>query len=335
MEALEHLQKQLAGLKDLRDIVKTMKALSAASIRQYEHAAEALADYYRTVELGLHAALREAGISAVAELARPPERSGAGLIVFGSDHGLCGRFNEDVVDQVVGYVREVQVLELDEGSPLGSRSGLHPTSSIPGVVALAGEGQGEGLGDRGRYRILAVGARVAGGLEREGLTVEEDLMVPGSAARITATVQQLLLKIDEWRRESGISHVMLFYNHPLRRSASHRPVSLRLLPIDLRRFKHLEEEPWPSRGVPGFTLPRPALLTHLLRQYFFVVISRACADSQAAEHGSRLAAMQAAEKNLADRLDEVTMSYRRARQTAITSELLDVVSGFEAITQTA
>lgn len=332
METLEHLQKQLAGLKDLRDIVKTMKALSAASIRQYEHAAEALADYYRTVELGLHAALREAGISAVAELARRPERSGAGLIAFGSDHGLCGRFNEDVVDQVVGHVREVQVL--DEGFPLRSRSGLHSTSSIPGVVPLAGEGQGEGLGGRGRYRILAVGARVAGGLEREGLNVEEDLMVPGSAARITATVQQLLLKIDEWRQESGISRVMLFYNHPLRRSASYRPVSLKLLPIDLRRFKHLEEEPWPSRGVPGFTLSRPELLTHLLRQYFFVVISRACADSQAAEHGSRLAAMQAAEKNLADRLDEVTMSYRRARQAAITAELLDVVSGFEAITQT-
>lgn len=297
MESLEHLQKQLSGLKDLRGIVKTMKALSAASIRQYEHAAEALADYYRTVELGLHAALRGAGTSAVAELARRPERASAGLIVFGSDHGLCGRFNEDVVHHVVDYIREQGVR-------------------------------------KEQCRVLAVGARAAGGLEREGLTVEENLMVPGSAARIAATVQQLLLKIDLWREAGGVSPVTLFYNHPLRRNASYRSVSPALLPIDLQRFRHLEEQSWPSRGIPGFTLTRTELLTYLLRQYFFVVVSRACADSQAAEHGSRLSAMQAAEKNLADRLDEVTMSYRRARQTVITSELLDVVSGFEAITKT-
>jgi len=296
MESLEHLQQQLAGLGDLRDIVKTMKALSAASIRQYEHAAEALADYYRTVELGLHATLRGTGVAGVAELARRRDAGRPGLIVFGSDHGLCGRFNEDVVARAVDHVRTL---------------GLAP----------------------GDCRVLAVGARAAGGLEREGLAVEEDLMVPGSAARITATVQQLLVKLDEWREQGGVLPVTLFYNHPLRRNTSYRSVAVDLLPIDLHRFKHLEAEPWPSRGVPGFSLSRPALLTHLLRQYFFVVISRACADSQAAEHGSRLAAMQAAEKNLADRFDEVTMHYRRARQTVITSELLDVVSGFEAVTR--
>jgi len=295
LESLEYLQKQLDGLRDLRDIVKTMKALSAASIRQYEHAAEALSDYYRTVELGLHAAMRGVGVTAVAELARRKDEANPGLIVFGSDHGLCGRFNEDVVEHAVDHLEK---------------------HDMP----------------RERCRVLAVGARAAGGLEREGLFVEEDLMVPGSAARITATVQQLLLKIDEWRAQ-GVLPVTLFYNHPLRRNTSYRPVSVELLPIDLHRFKHLEEEPWPSRGIPGFSMSRAALMTQLLHQYFFVVISRACADSQAAEHGSRLAAMQAAEKNLADRFDEVTMDYRRARQTVITSELLDVVSGFEAITR--
>ncbi len=295
MESLEQVHRQLTGLQDLRDIVKTMKALSAASIRQYEHAAEALADYYRTVELGLHAALRGAGIAAVAELARRRDAAGPGLIVFGSDHGLCGRFNEDIVDHAVDHVRGLDA-RLEQ------------------------------------CRVLAIGARAAGGLESEGLPVEEDLMVPGSAARITATVQQLLLKLDEWREQGGILPVTLVYNHPLRRNTSYKPVAVQLLPIDLHRFKHLEEEPWPSRGVPGFTMSRPALLTRLLRQYFFVVIARACADSQAAEHGSRLAAMQAAEKSLADRLDEITMQYRRARQDVITSELLDVVSGFEAIT---
>jgi F-type H+-transporting ATPase subunit gamma len=67
-----------------------------------------------------------------------------------------------------------------------------------------------------------------------------------------------------------------------------------------------------------------------VRQHYFVVLFRACAESLAAEHGSRLAAMQAAEKNVDERLEEVTGRFRRVRQERITSELLDVVSGFEA-----
>ncbi|MGA8261455.1 MAG: F0F1 ATP synthase subunit gamma [Arenicellales bacterium] len=295
MESLERLQKQLANIEDLRDIVRTMKALSAASIRQYENAAEALADYYRTVELGLHAALRGAtGPLSLSGSRRPRQPPGAGLIVFGSDHGLCGRFNEDVVAHAVQYLQE---------------------SHLP----------------KGSWRVLAVGARTAGGLEREGVPVEEDLIVPGSASRITATVLQLLLKIDEWRVEDDAMPVVLFYNRARQRNTSYRSESLPLLPLDLSRFQHLKEAPWPSRNIPGFSLTRPDLLSRLLRQYFFVALSRACADSQAAEHGSRLAAMQGAERNLGERLDEITMSYHRARQSVITSELLDVVSGFEAI----
>ena len=72
--------------------------------------------------------------------------------------------------------------------------------------------------------------------------------------------------------------------------------------------------------------------SHLLHQYLFVSIFRACAESQASEHSSRLAAMQSAQRNLDERLDEVTMTFRRARQNVITSELLDVVAGFEALT---
>jgi F-type H+-transporting ATPase subunit gamma len=79
-------------------------------------------------------------------------------------------------------------------------------------------------------------------------------------------------------------------------------------------------------------MERPALIRQLLHQYLFVSIFRACAESQASEHASRLAAMQSAQRNLDERLEEVTMTFRRARQNVITSELLDVVSGFEAIT---
>lgn len=293
MESIEQLHNQLESLDDLRTIIKTMKALSAASIRQYEQAVSALAAYYRTVERGLHVALKGTEHPAPSPRHRH-EPSRIAAILFGSDHGLCGRFNEEITEYALNRM----------------------TSS--------------GTGPKNRL-LLAVGARVAASLEHEGQRIEEDFFVPGSASQITATVQQILLKLDEWREQAGVNHVYLFYN---RHSGSrgYHPTGFELLPINLHRFHRLEEEAWPSRSLPTFTMDRDVLLGRLLHQYLFVTIFRGCAESQASEHASRLAAMQAAERNLDERVEEVTMVFRRARQDAITSELLDVVSGFEALT---
>lgn len=293
MESLEQLHKQLASLDELRTIVKTMKALSAASIRQYEQAVESLADYYRTIERGLHVVLKETEPPARAPARREAPRRLA-AIVFGSDHGLCGRFNEEITE--------------------------HATQRMGAVAA-----------DPEHRLLLAVGARVAASLEQAGHAVEENFLVPGSAGQITATVQQILLKVEEWRESAGIYYVLLFYNRHSRRRG-YQPTGLELLPISLRRFHRIEAERWPSRTLPTFTMEREALLRRLLHQYLFVSIFRACAESQASEHASRLAAMQSAQRNLDERLADVTMRFRRARQNVITAELLDVVAGFEAIT---
>jgi F-type H+-transporting ATPase subunit gamma len=291
MESLEQLHNQLDSLEDLRTIVKTMKALSAASIRQYEQAVTALGDYYRTIERGLHVVLKN--MQHMPTTPRAVESRPMAAIVFGSDHGLCGRFNEEVAGHAIRRM-----------------------ASIPA--------------NQQKRFLLAVGARAAAALEQQGEMIEEDFLVPGSAAQITATVQQILLKVDEWRENAGVYYVYLFYN---RHSGSkgYTPTDFELLPIDLKRFHRLEEQAWPSRSLPTFTMERETLLQRLLNQYLFVSIFRACAESQASEHASRLAAMQSAQRNLDDELEEVTMIFRRARQNAITSELLDVVSGFEAI----
>ena len=206
MESLEHLQKQLESLEELRTIVKTMKALSAASIRQYEQAVKALSGYYRTVERGLHVVLKNSQtLSDAAQHAhqsihlRPhkhPLRLAA--IVFGSDHGLCGRFNEDITHYT---------LERMQSTPA----------------------------DPEHHLLLAVGARVAGNLEHEGQIVEDIFLVPGSATQITLTVQQISLKIDEWREQLGVHYVYLFYN---RHSGSkgYRPTGFELLPVNSAPF---------------------------------------------------------------------------------------------------
>ena len=292
METLEQLRQRLGTFEDLGAIVRTMKALAAVSIRQYEQAVQSLAPYYRTVELGLHVALRDMPPLPRSSLAT---QAGLGAVVFGSDHGLCGRFNEDMVDYSTERLNEA-----------------------------AGNGEAP--------RLIAVGARVAGLLEAAGSIVEEVMLVPASAARITATVRQLLLKIEEWRFERHVERVYVLYNRPLKMGGS-RPTGVEVLPVNLRHFQRLGEERWPGQTLPLFTMGRERLLSSLLRQYFFVSLFRACAESLAAENASRLAAMQAAEKSLSDRKEELLGEFRRQRQDAITAELLDVVSGYEALAE--
>jgi F-type H+-transporting ATPase subunit gamma len=264
-----------------------MKALAASSIHQYERAAHALNGYYRTVELGLHVVLREhpPGVQTRAPVGR------FAAVVFGSDYGLCGRFNEDVADHVLEEMEAI----------------------APG---------------RQVWRVLAVGARVAALLERAGRAVEEQLFVPGSAPAITGTVRRILLRLEQWRRREQVSHVHLFYNRHLS-SVRYQPLGIQLLPVTVHRFHRLEEEPWPSHVLPTISMSREELFLALLQQYFFVTLFRACAESLASENGSRLAAMQMAEKNMEERHVEVLGEFRRRRQEAITGELLDLLSGFE------
>lgn len=74
-----------------------------------------------------------------------------------------------------------------------------------------------------------------------------------------------------------------------------------------------------------------SMLRALIREYLFVSIYRAFANSLASENASRLAAMQSAEKNIEERLQDLFILFHRQRQMTITEELLDIVSGFEAM----
>ena len=290
MDTLEQLRRQLGTADDLAGIVRTMKALAAVSIRQYEAAVRSLSDYARTVDLGLHVVLRDLPAPQPAP-ARPQTRP-VGAVVFGSDHGLCGRFNEDIVQ--------------------------HARERLAERPADAG------------LRLLAVGARAGSLLEQAGQAVEETLFVPGSAERIASTVRHLLLRIEAWQHRDGVGHVYLFHQRPTS-GDRHLPVGMRLLPVNLARFHRLEAQRWPGRTLPTYTMERPQLFSALLKQHFFVSVFRACAESLSAENASRLAAMQAAEKNLAERQVDLLAEFRRMRQDAITNELLDVVAGYEAL----
>lgn len=288
METLETLGKRIATTGDLQSIVRTMKSLSAVSIRQYERAVVALTGYNRTIELGLQVLLREAPLPDAAP--EQPDLPTA-AIVFGSDHGLCGRFNE----QISGFAR----------------------SEMQMRVSLA----------KGRA-YLAVWFQAAARLEAMDERIDECFYLPGSANGLTATAHGILLKIDAWQTDRGIGQVLLFHNERSS-DATASPVMVRLLPLDVGWLRGLSSRRWPSRVLPTHTMQSQALFSSLIREHLFVSIFHAGAESMASEHATRLASMQAAERNIQEHLEEMRGAYRRRRQQAITEELLDVIAGFE------
>jgi F-type H+-transporting ATPase subunit gamma len=173
---------------------------------------------------------------------------------------------------------------------------------------------------------------VEGQLLDAGFSVEHAYEVPTSVSDITNFVQQMLPRIERLRTEEDLSRLYVFYNR--RTSASSfEPRRIQLLPMDPRRLRRWRDERWQSQSLPMFVSERRGLLSRLVQHYLFVSFFRACAESLASENASRIAAMQAAEKNIEERLDELRGSFNHLRQSAITEELLDVVTGFEALSK--
>ena len=101
-ESTAALQRKIRSAGDLQAVVRTMKALAASSIGQYEQSVRALGEYVRTVELGFSAWFRNRPPGAwPAEQASPAPGDMYGAVVFGSDQGLVGAFNEAIVDHAV------------------------------------------------------------------------------------------------------------------------------------------------------------------------------------------------------------------------------------------
>jgi len=148
---------------------------------------------------------------------------------------------------------------------------------------------------------------------------------------ITAAVEVVLRQIEEWHFERGVEFVVLFYARPVS-GAWYRIRGIRLLPVDEEWINGIRAKPWPGKTIPMFTMDETQLFQALIREYLFVSLYRAFAESLASENASRLASMQVAERNIEERLRGLTAESRQLRQETITSELLDTIAAFEALT---
>ncbi|MDQ5936849.1 MAG: F-type H+-transporting ATPase subunit gamma [Cyanobacteriota bacterium erpe_2018_sw_21hr_WHONDRS-SW48-000092_B_bin.40] len=294
-DTTENLRRKIKSASDLQSVVRTMKALTASSIGQYERSVEALADYYRTIELGLHACLpRDAAPLAASSVSTARYNSTpVNAIVFGSDQGLVGQFNDVVAEFAVSQLS--QFLELKRS-----------------------------------VKILAVGERVKDRLLDLGLSDVGLYSVPNSVAAISPLVGQILVDNQVGQGDALVSNFQLFYNRPLA-AAVYEPVTKQMLPLDEAWRQNLISLTWPTKTVPEAIGGKANALRPLISSYLFVSLFRACAESLASENASRLAAMQRAEKNIDDLLEDLNGSFHRLRHSNIDEELFEVVSGFEAL----
>jgi F-type H+-transporting ATPase subunit gamma len=293
VDSTASLRRKIGSAGDLQTVVRAMKAQAAASVGQYEKSVASLGDYARTVELGLTACFREHGATEVERhRLASPRRSEVLAVVFGSDQGLVGRFNDVVIDFALDALEQLP----------------------------------------GKPQVWAVGDRVRARLADAGVTLLGQFAVPASVQAITPRVGQILVEAEARERPGEKTELHLFYNRPTSGSA-YAPVHQRLLPLDETWLAGLAGRPWPTRMLPEVLGVGSATVRALIREYLFVSLFRACAESLASENASRLAAMDRADRNIDDLLDKLQGSFHRFRQSGIDEELFDVIAGFDALSR--
>ncbi len=293
-DTTENLRRKITSAGDLQSVVRTMKALAASSIGQYERSVDALANYHHALELALGVCFRtNEPVTQSVDRNTPVGSALVGAVVFGSDQGLVGQFNEVVVDYAIEAL-----------------------SSRPGTL-----------------QVWAVGERAHARLADAGLPLAGLFAVPTSIQGIAPLIGRILVRCETSLGLDKASELHLFHNHPVSATV-YEPVRHRLLPLDDTWRRGLTVLPWPTVNLPEVIGGGTDTLRALIREYLFVSLYRSTAESLASENASRLAAMQRADKNIDELLEELNGDFRRVRQNGIDEELFDVVAGFEALTGT-
>jgi F-type H+-transporting ATPase subunit gamma len=261
-----------------------MRNLAAVYVRRAESTLQATRPYAKIVETALDQALTH-----LTETAAPQQaHESAVAIVFASDQGLCGTFNEKVVDKLWEFRR----------------------TQTP-------------------FPVMVVGLRGRALLRQRGVEPDFAVPAPTSLEGITAQVRDISRQLFDFISDRSATGLYFVFNRYVSMGSFEETV-IQVLPPDRSRLSPEDmnaEFPYD----PLLTMLPEELLEALVDEYFFIQLFQALLESHASENGARLAAMTAASTNIEKRSGEIRKHYRTARQEAVTSELLDVVGGAEAM----
>ena len=167
METLENLKRKISSAGELESVVKTMKALAASNIGQYEMATQALSDYYKTIELGMLAFLKQEESKTILVEYQDYKINSILALVFGSDQGLVGAFNQSLSDFVTITLKDFEQ----------------------------------------KKTVWCVGERIQERLNDSGFRITKSFSIPNSVTAITSLISQLLNEIEIDREKNDTKEI--------------------------------------------------------------------------------------------------------------------------------
>lgn len=293
MASLRDIRKRIRSVKNMRQVTKAMKMVSAARLRRAQEALVATRPYTEALDQ-MMSRLIPAEPSEAAQLhpylaARPVKN--VLLVLFTSDRGLAGGFNANAIRVANRF--------LDE--------------------------------ERGNFesiRLSTVGRKGFDYFRRRDAALEKDYAGLYAKAGYAAA-SELAGELVEGFKSGKFDAVHLVFNEFLS-AISQRPSRVQLLPFERPQAK--ASKAGVEAGVDFLYEPsRQAVLEKLVPQALSMKVFRALLESVAAEHGARMSAMDNATNNARDLIDALSLTYNRTRQAVITKELMEIVSGAEAL----
>lgn len=286
MSILEEIKNKIKITDELLTLVRTMKVLATSSIHQYQTAHDSLQNYFETIAMGFQILVKST--PQLIETAVESEKIGA--IIFGSDLGMCGKFNEQIADFAINSMASEKISFEDR-------------------------------------RVMTIGEHVTNNFL--AYPHSHNLLFPVSLDGIKKILSAALTIIEGWIINEKVSSILLFYNKPAG-EFSYKPTMVKILPLDSNWLENLAKRAWPNKVLPTFFIKERELFSALVREYLYISLQRTFVESLLSENVSRLSSMQYAENHILNRLDELNLTYNQQWQSNITEEILEIVEGYEA-----
>jgi F-type H+-transporting ATPase subunit gamma len=279
MTRVAEIQRHVASMGELLDIVGAMRSLAGMRVQDAQHALPGIRRYSDSMAAAIGASLL---LMPQPVLETDADRGHRALILCAAEHGFVGGFNERLIEAVEGILEPTDLLFV-----LGSRG-----------AALALE--------RGRKVIWTrpMATRVAG--------------APDAIKHLTGELYARIIRGEVSRIE------VMFSCH--RQSVALTIERRLLLPLDTNALATTQ-----PRQPPLHNLEPRWLFEKLMHEYVFALLTEAAVESIATENAARFATMESAHANVTRKLSELRQSARQARQTEITTEVLELITGAEAM----
>jgi len=293
MPSLKSIRKRITSVKNTRKITRAMKLVSAAKLRRAQEAITAARPYAAALTRVVAELSEVAGRDAHPLFAERPMQK-AQIVLLTSDRGLAGAFNSSIIRRVEAFVE----------------------SDLAAVSEVS---------------LRIVGKKGNGYFRRRNANIASFDPSPTSQTAITLSRELANRVIDDFMT-GKVDRVYLVYNE-FKSAISQGVVVKQVLPVVPEKVDTKAEARGDASFSPDFSYEpsKEELLTRLVPLFVQIGFYRAALESIASEFGARMTAMENATKNAGEMIGKLTLQYNRARQAAITKELLEIISGAEAL----